>query len=117
MNRWIEVGKAAKPCKCVKDSVKIDLDCFCENLKENKNCKFEIFILVQIVEEIKKKPRKKRVRRVKIEEIKTSPNSRKSPRKNPNQKLNLKEHYAKMRGIGADCKYVIRKKTTRKLKK
>ncbi len=37
LNRWIEIGRKAKPCKCTRDSVKIDLNYFCENLKENKS--------------------------------------------------------------------------------
>ena len=55
----------ALPCKCSKDSVKIDLDSFCENLKENKP---KIIYVDKSMNSIKK-PRKKIEKQNKDESI------------------------------------------------
>lgn len=37
LENWIDIGRKAKSCKCKKDSVRIDMDQFIENVNNANN--------------------------------------------------------------------------------
>lgn len=97
MKSWVETGKQAKPCLCIKDSVKINMNNFLNNLKVSKpsdeTCKFKIkIVLVKsknklIIKSYKSSPNttKKEKNKQKIKSIKKQKNERKITKKISNK--------------------------------
>jgi jumonji domain-containing protein 2 len=67
LDRWIPLGKKAGVCKCSTDSVKIDMDCFENNvMKPNARCKKLVEPVIKIRKEKKlEKPVNTRRRKAK----------------------------------------------------